>query len=106
VSSQDDRRRVWIRRLGGLLLICEVLVLDGLTRAAQPGGRISRIRPLRVTASTVISRCAQDARVKSIVIKPVVDSAVIRRGTVHCPGCLRRGAVVLRASVSGSLTVT
>src|SRR5580693_7479830 len=87
---------------GALLLLCEVLVLDGLIRAAQPSGSNSRIHPLRVTASTATSRCAHEAFVKSIVMKPVVVSAVIRCGTVHCPDCLRLGALVLSTSVSGS----
>ena len=39
---------------------------------------------------------------KSIVIHPVVDSAVIRRGTTQRPACLMLGVVVRRTSVSGS----
>ena len=77
-------------------------MLDGLIRAAQPSGSNSRIYPVRVTASTATSRCVHDALVKSIVMKPVVDSAAIRCGTVHCPDCLRLGALVLSTSVSGS----
>jgi hypothetical protein len=85
-----------------LLLICEVFVLDGLIRAAQPSGSRSRIRPCSVTASTSTSACAHDASVKSIVMKPVLDSAVMRRGTTHRPDCLILGVLVLRTSVSGS----
>lgn len=100
VSGHDYARRAAVS--GALLLMCEVLVLDGLIRAAQPSGSNSRIHPVRVTASTATSRCAHDALVKSIVIKPVVDSAVIRCGTVHCPDCLRLGALVLSTRVPGS----
>jgi hypothetical protein len=38
-------------------------------------------------------------------MKPVVDSAVNRCGTVHCPDCLRLGALVLSTSVSGGQSV-
>ena len=39
---------------------------------------------------------------KSMVIHPVVDSAVIRRGTIQRPACLMLGVVVRRTSVPGS----
>src|SRR6516162_1361208 len=87
---------------GALLLMCEVLVLEGPTRAAQPAGRISRIQPVWVSASTATSRCAQVAWVKSIVIQADLVSATIRRGTAHRPDCLRLEPVVLRTRVSGS----
>ena len=80
---------------GALLLMCEVLVLEGLTRAAQPSGSNSRIHPVRVVASTATSQCVHEALVKSIVMKPVVDSAVIRCGTVHCPRLLEIGRLGL-----------
>src|SRR5271165_2842843 len=87
---------------GALLLICDVLVLDGLIRAAQPSGMITRIHPVLVIASISISLCAHDASVKSIVIQAAEVSAVIRRGTAHFPDCLMLFDVVLRTSVSGS----
>ena len=45
------------------------------------------------------------AWVKSIVIHPVVDSAVIRAGTIQRPACLMLGVVVRRTSVSGSTPI-
>ena len=42
---------------------------------------------------------------KSIVIHPVVDSAVIRCGTIQRPACLMLDVVVRRTSVSGSTPI-